>query len=83
MSGLEDLLLYLGSSDDERQFAFHVLEIISLMFREQVFICFDFLLDHNQKDGFYHCGVERLVSTQRIFLKFCAGVTGVGKVVEP
>ena len=35
MSGIEDLLLYLGSSEDERQFAFHVLEIISLMFREQ------------------------------------------------
>ena len=36
VSGTEDLLLYLASSDDERQFAFHVLEIISLMFREQV-----------------------------------------------
>ena len=36
MSGIEDLLLYLASSDDERQFAFHILEIISLMFREQV-----------------------------------------------
>ena len=36
MSGTEDLLLYLASSDEERQFAFHVLEIISLMFREQV-----------------------------------------------
>ena len=36
MSGIEDLLLYLASSDDERQFSFHVLEIISLMFREQV-----------------------------------------------
>jgi len=38
VSGTEDLLLYLASSDDERQFAFHVLEIISLMFREQVTI---------------------------------------------
>ena len=36
MSGMEDLLLYLGSSDDERQYSLHVLEIISLMFREQV-----------------------------------------------
>ena len=35
VSGMEDLLLYIASSDDERQFAFHVLEIISLMFREQ------------------------------------------------
>ena len=35
MSGMEDLLLYLGSSEEERQFSFHVLEIISLMFREQ------------------------------------------------
>ena len=51
MSGLEDLLLYLGSSDDERQFAFHVLEIISLMFREQVHFYFDFLQGHNQKAG--------------------------------
>lgn len=33
---MEDLLLYLASSDDERQFMFHVLEIISLMLREQV-----------------------------------------------
>ena len=38
VSGTEDLLLYLASSDEERQFAFHVLEIISLMFREQVTI---------------------------------------------
>jgi len=36
VSGLEDLLIYVASSDSERQFAFHVLEIISLMFREQV-----------------------------------------------
>ena len=36
VSGTEDLLLYLASSDNERQFSFHVLEIISLMFREQV-----------------------------------------------
>lgn len=35
-SGMEDLLLYLASSDDERQFSFHILEIVSLMFREQV-----------------------------------------------
>ena len=35
MSGMEDLLLYVGSSEDERQFSLHVLEIISLMFREQ------------------------------------------------
>ncbi|XP_064643894.1 protein timeless homolog [Lineus longissimus] len=34
-SGMEDLLLYIGSSDDERQFAMHVVEVISLMFREQ------------------------------------------------
>ena len=36
VSGMEDLLIYLASSDTERQFAFHVLEIVSLMFREQV-----------------------------------------------
>ncbi|XP_013399698.1 protein timeless homolog [Lingula anatina] len=35
VSGMEDLLLYVASSDDERQFSMHVLEIISLMFREQ------------------------------------------------
>ncbi|XP_014669897.1 PREDICTED: protein timeless homolog, partial [Priapulus caudatus] len=34
-SGLEDLLLYIGGSDDEHQFALHALEVISLMFREQ------------------------------------------------
>ena len=33
---MEDLLLYVASSSDERSFAFHCLEIISLMFREQV-----------------------------------------------
>jgi len=33
---MEDLLLYLASSEDETQFCLHVLEIISLMFREQV-----------------------------------------------
>ena len=35
MSGMEDMLLYIASCDDERQFSFHVLEIVSLMFREQ------------------------------------------------
>ncbi|KAK2177430.1 hypothetical protein NP493_598g01011 [Ridgeia piscesae] len=35
ISGMEDLLLYLASSEDETQFCLHVLEIISLMFREQ------------------------------------------------
>ena len=34
-SGLGEMLLYIASSDDERQFSFHVLEIVSLMFREQ------------------------------------------------
>lgn len=34
-SGLEDLLLYIASSEDERNFSMHVLEIVSLMFREQ------------------------------------------------
>ncbi|XP_074652885.1 protein timeless homolog [Tubulanus polymorphus] len=35
MSGMEDLLLYIASSPDEKQFSMHALEIISLMFREQ------------------------------------------------
>jgi timeless len=34
-SGMEDLLLYVASSDDEAQYCLHVLEIISLMFKEQ------------------------------------------------
>lgn len=34
-SGMEDLLLYLASSKEENQFILHVLEIITLMFREQ------------------------------------------------
>lgn len=37
-SGLEDLLLYIASSEDERNFSMHVLEIVSLMFREQVHV---------------------------------------------
>ena len=34
-SGMEDLLLYMASSDDETQYCLHVLEIVSLMFKEQ------------------------------------------------
>ncbi|XP_076324577.1 protein timeless homolog isoform X2 [Tachypleus tridentatus] len=34
-SGMEDLLLYIATSEEEDQFCFHILEIISLMFREQ------------------------------------------------
>ena len=34
-SGIEDLLLFVASSDEETQYCLHVLEIISLMFREQ------------------------------------------------
>jgi len=34
-TGLDKLILYIASSDDERRFAIHVLEIISLMFRDQ------------------------------------------------
>ena len=44
VSGMEDLLLYIASSDDERQLCMHILEIVSLMFREQVrLISFFFL----------------------------------------
>ena len=34
-SGMEDLLLFVSSSQDETQYCLHVLEIVSLMFREQ------------------------------------------------
>ena len=34
-SGMEDLLLYTASSDDEAMYCLHVLEIVSLMFKEQ------------------------------------------------
>ena len=34
-SGMEDLLLFVASSQEETQYCLHVLEIISLMFREQ------------------------------------------------
>jgi len=34
-SGMQDLLLYIASSDGEANYCLHVLEIISLMFREQ------------------------------------------------
>ena len=36
MSGLEDILLYIASSEEERNLSMHILEIVSLMFREQV-----------------------------------------------
>ncbi len=35
-SGMEDLLLYVASTEAEGQFCLHVLEIISLMLKEQV-----------------------------------------------
>ncbi|XP_060554622.1 protein timeless homolog [Ruditapes philippinarum] len=35
VSGLEDILLYIGSSEEERNLSMHILEIVSLMFREQ------------------------------------------------
>ena len=36
VSGMEDLLLYVASSENERHLCMHILEIASLMFREQV-----------------------------------------------
>ncbi|XP_009002253.4 protein timeless homolog isoform X1 [Callithrix jacchus] len=35
LSGLDDLLLFLASSSSEQQWSLHVLEIVSLMFRDQ------------------------------------------------
>ncbi|XP_053408285.1 protein timeless homolog isoform X2 [Mercenaria mercenaria] len=35
VSGLEDILLYIASSEEERNLSMHILEIVSLMFREQ------------------------------------------------
>ncbi|XP_052803681.1 protein timeless homolog isoform X2 [Mya arenaria] len=35
VSGLEDILLYIASSEEERNLSMHMLEIVSLMFREQ------------------------------------------------
>lgn len=36
ISGMDDLLKFLASAQGEQQWALHVLEIISLMFRDQV-----------------------------------------------
>lgn len=36
LSGMDDLLLFLSSSSAEQQWSLHVLEIVSLMFRDQV-----------------------------------------------
>lgn len=36
MSGMDDLLKFLASAQSEQQWCMHVLEIISLMFRDQV-----------------------------------------------
>ncbi|KAK7576619.1 hypothetical protein V9T40_012905 [Parthenolecanium corni] len=33
--GILDIILYIASSDDERQYFFHILEIVSLMLRDQ------------------------------------------------
>jgi len=35
LSGMEDVVIYLASNDNERHFCMHVMEIISLMLREQ------------------------------------------------
>ena len=35
LSGMEDVIVYLASSENERPFCMHVMEIISLMLREQ------------------------------------------------
>lgn len=44
MSGMDDLLKFLASAQSEQQWSMHVLEIISLMFRDQVYplICVQF-----------------------------------------
>lgn len=39
LSGMDDLLLFLSSSSAEQQWSLHVLEIVSLMFRDQVRPC--------------------------------------------
>ena len=36
MSGFDDLVKFLASAQSEQQWSMHVLEIISLMFRDQV-----------------------------------------------
>lgn len=36
MSGFDDLIKFLASAQSEQQWSMHVLEIISLMFRDQV-----------------------------------------------
>jgi timeless len=36
MSGLDDLIKFLASAQSEQQWSMHVLEVISLMFRDQV-----------------------------------------------
>lgn len=35
LSGMEDVIIYLASSENERHFCMHIMEIISLMLREQ------------------------------------------------
>lgn len=45
MSGFDDLIKFLASAQSEQQWSMHVLEIISLMFRDQV----------RQKDPFWEC----------------------------
>lgn len=61
-SGLEDLLLYIASSEDERNFSMHVLEIVSLMFREQVHVTLVSLL-HTQWKAIRTIVIKNLDST--------------------
>ena len=75
MSGMEDLLLYVASSGDERSFAFHCLEIISLMFREQVCV---------PQSGYVLVGLGRfLVRFQANLDHEVGGVLSLGKVRAP
>lgn len=39
MSGMDDLVKFLASSETEQQWSMHVLETVSLMFRDQVSDC--------------------------------------------
>lgn len=39
MSGMDDLVKFLASSETEQQWSMHVLETVSLMFRDQVSGC--------------------------------------------
>ncbi|KAH7946187.1 hypothetical protein HPB49_021226 [Dermacentor silvarum] len=63
LAHMEDLLLYVTSSDDETDYCFHCLEILSLMLREQSFLQRKKALSHDE--GYYFWALKFFMEFNR------------------